>query len=165
MVASIATLTERQLPMRRILLAALAPLCALAAPALADPAEDAVLARQGFFKLLSAEMGPLAAMAKGEAPYDAAAAAAHGANLKALAGYDVGRLFIDGTEQGAAPVKTAALPAIWADPAKFGERFAALQAAIGETAGTLGDGQAAVGAALGKIGGTCKACHDDFRAD
>jgi cytochrome c556 len=144
---------------------AFATALAAAGSAFADPAEDAVLARQGFFKLLGAEIGPLAAMAKGEAPYDAAKAAAHGADLKALTGYSLPELFIDGTSQDDLRGKTWAKPDIWMDKADFTAKFAALQKAVADNAGKLGAGRAELGAALGAIGGTCKSCHDDYKAD
>jgi cytochrome c556 len=145
--------------------AAAVAVAAAAGAAVADPAEDAVLARQGFFKLLGAEIGPLAAMAKGEAPYDAGKAAAHGADLAALAGYALPQLFIDGTSQDDLKGKTWAKPDIWLDKADFTAKFTALQTAVSANAGKLGGGRAELGAALGAIGATCKACHDAYRAD
>lgn len=58
--------------MRRVLLATL--MAALPAAAMAADAEHVVEARKGYFSLVALEFGPLAAMAKGEMPYDAAAA-------------------------------------------------------------------------------------------
>jgi cytochrome c556 len=136
-----------------------------AGAALADPAEDAVAARQGFFKLLGAEIGPLAAMAKGEVPYDATKAAAHGSDLKALTGYGLPELFIDGTSQDDLKGKTWAKPDIWMDKEDFAAKFAALQKAVADNAGKLGAGRAEMGAALGAIGGACKSCHDAYKAD
>lgn len=142
-----------------ILIAALA-----AAPAIAhaDAAEDAIEARQGFYKMLAINMGTLAGMAKGEIAYDEAQAAAAGANIEALTGYDLPALFIEGTSSEDNP-ETEALPAIWENPEGFAEKFAGLQeAAAGASQAVMG-GQENVGAVVQKLGGACKACHDDFR--
>jgi cytochrome c556 len=136
-----------------------------AAPAFADPAEDAVAARQGFFKLLGAEMGPLAAMAKGEVPYDAERAKGHAADLAALTGYSLPDLFIDGTSTDDLRGKTWAKPDIWMDKADFGAKFAALQKAVADNRAKIGAGRAELGQALGAVGGTCKSCHDAYKAD
>ena len=48
------------------------------------------------------------------------------------------------------------LPDVLDKWSKFGEAAKVMQAAAGE-------GQAALGPALGTVGGTCKACHDDYR--
>ena len=63
--------------MKRVLLSTL--VASLPAVAMAADAEKVVEARQGYFSLVALEFGPLAAMAKGEMPYDAAAATAHAA--------------------------------------------------------------------------------------
>ena len=142
-----------------ILTAALA-----ATAAVADMGDDVVQARRGYFKMLGLEVGPLGAMAKGEVDYDAAAAQAHADDLATLAGYGVGDLFLEGTSQDDRVGDTRALPAIWANLSDFqskAEDFAVAAAALKEAAG---QGRAALGPALGRVGETCKACHDDYRA-
>lgn len=61
-------------------------------------------------------------------------------------------------------VKTLALPAIWAKPAQFkaAQDAFANQAAAFQKAASGGDA-AAMRAEARKLGGTCKACHDQFR--
>lgn len=140
-----------------------AALLLAAAPAAAGPAEDAVAARQGFYKLLGAEMGPLAAMAKGEVTFDAERAAAHAANLSAIAGYDVSRLFIDGTSADDL-AGTKAKADIWMDREDFMTKFLNMRQAINANQANIAAGRAELGGALGHIGGTCKACHDAYRA-
>lgn len=112
--------------------------------------------------MLAINMGTLAGMAKGEIAYDEAQAAAAGANIEALTGYDLPALFIEGTSSEDNP-ETEALPAIWENPEGFAEKFAGLQeAAAGASQAVMG-GQENVGAVVQKLGGACKACHDDFR--
>jgi cytochrome c556 len=151
--------------MRKLLTAALTAAFVLPAGiALADPAEDVVNARLGYYRLLGLEMGGLAAMAKGEKPYDAEAAKGHAANLQALISYSPAGLFAPGTSNADMPGKTRALPAIWENFPKVGEKGAAFREAVGELAAVAGDGLEALQPAVGKLGGTCKSCHDDFRA-
>lgn len=85
------------------------------------------------------------------------------ANALAAATPRVGGDFPKGTgpESGR---KTHALPAIWQRPAEFAR---AADAAVGATrnlqaAAASGD-LARIKAAAGQAGGTCKACHDQFR--
>lgn len=147
--------------MRLALVAAL-----IAAPAitLANPAEKTVEARQGFYKLLGANMSVFAGMAKGEIDYDAAAAQTAADNIVTLTTYNVGHLYAPGTSS--ADVEgTRALPKIWEDfpgvQAK-GADFVKAAMAMQEVAG---QGKAEMAGALGTLGGTCKACHDAYRAD
>jgi cytochrome c556 len=140
-------------------LLALAPLLARA-----DAVDDAIKARQGFYDLVSHEMGALAAMAKGEAPYDATAAAAHARDLRALSGYALPELFVAGSAKPERSGKTRALPEIWADKADFEAKFGDFVSAVSAFQSQAGAGQAALGPALGKVGATCKACHDAYRA-
>lgn len=140
-------------------LLALGPLLARA-----DAVEDAIRAREGYMDLVSIEMGALAAMAKGEAPYDATAAEAHARDLGALSGYAYPELFVPGSAKPERPGKTRALPEIWADKADFDAKFGDFVSAISALQSQAGAGQAALGPALGKVGATCKACHDAYRA-
>ncbi len=135
-----------------------------AASAQADPADDAIKARQGFFTLLGAEIGPIAAMAKGEAPYDAATAQRHAANLQALSGYRFGDLFVEGSSKPEKTGKTRALPEIWSDAAGFSAKAEGLVAAIAALQGVAGEGQAALAGGVGALGKACGACHDTYRA-
>ena len=69
-----------------------------------------------------------------------------------------GVLFPEGSEGG------DALPAIWENPGDFAERVQAFQeAAAGfkDSVQSAGD----IGAAFQALGGACKGCHDDYRAE
>lgn len=153
--------------MRQLVLAtALAAIPTLAIPTLsfADAAEDAIEARQGYMKMLAINMGTLAGMAKGEIEYNAEAATAAGNNIEALAGYALPALFIEGTAMGGAH-ETEALPAIWENSADFAAKYAGLQQAAAGAGAAVGGGQESIGPALQKLGGACKACHDDYRKE
>lgn len=146
------------------LLAATAPALAAAAD---DPAKWAIETRQGYFKLLATELGPLGSMAKGEIDYDAAKAEAHAADLAALAGYDftAAALFMKGTSKFERPGETRALAVIWDDPEGFAERAEAFVAAVEALPAVAGQGRGEMAAAVSDIGNACGDCHDDFRAD
>ncbi|MCW8843196.1 MAG: cytochrome c [Rhodobacteraceae bacterium] len=147
--------------MRHVLLAAL-----IAAPALAyaNPAEETVEARQGYYKLLGENMGVFAAMAKGERDYDAAAAQTAADNMVLLSNYDVTHLFAPGTSSFDLD-KTRALPDIWDDMAGVQSKFADFSKAAAAMKDVAGQGKAEMAGALGPLGGTCKGCHDAYRAD
>lgn len=148
--------------MRKLILTAL--IAALpAGAALAGP-EDVAKARQGFYKLMGLEMGQLAGMAKGDIEYDADKALGHAADILALTKYNPGDLYAPGTSKADLPGMTRALPAIWEDFEGFRGKGAAFVAAVAELNEAAGNGRAALAPAVGKLGGTCKACHDDYRA-
>ncbi len=147
--------------MRPLLLSSLLALLPLTA--VADPGET-VEARRGYFALVGTEFGPLAAMAKGEMPYDAALAKAHAADLVALASYTQGDLLLPGTSRAEMPGKTRATAKIFEDPADYAAKGTAFYEAVMALNTVAGEGQAALAPAVGKLGGTCKGCHEDYRA-
>ncbi|MBX2854364.1 MAG: cytochrome c [Rhodobacteraceae bacterium] len=132
--------------------------------AMADRAEDAVKARRGYFQMLSFNLGGLAAMAKGEVDYNAVAAAKFTANLDALSDVDLGPLFLPGTDNQAMAGKTRSLPAIWSNPTGLVGRSEDFNEAIDLLSIAAAQGLNPLRSEIGKVGGACKACHDDFRA-
>lgn len=127
-----------------------------------EAAETALEARHGYMKMLAINMGTLAGMAKGEIEYDEAATSKAAANIAALTQYDAQSLFVEGTAEGQID-DSEALPAIWEKPDDFAKKFAGLSDAAAGSAEAVMGGQANVGPALQKLGGACKACHDDYR--
>lgn len=128
-----------------------------------DANDDAIKARQGFFVMLSTNMGILSAMAKGEAEYDETKAAKSAANIETLSKYDLPIHFIEGSSK-ADVENTAALPEIWEDFDDFQAKYAAFgEAATGASEAVKG-GRENVGPVVAKLGGTCKACHDSYRS-
>jgi cytochrome c556 len=151
--------------MRSLLLAAAMSTAALAgATAVADPLDDAIKARRGYFTLLGANVGPLAAMAKGEMDYSAETAELHASNLLAMATYNPVPHFPAGSSNDDKTGDTRALPVIWSDLEGFLEKYNDMTQAIADLQSPAVAGRAELGQALGKVGGTCKACHDDYRA-
>lgn len=146
------------------LCAALALAAATALPAAAEtPFATEIEARQGQFKLLAINVGPLVGMAQGQVPYDAALARQAADNLVAIAGLHEGLLWPEGSDN-AAVAGTRALPAIWEDIEDFGTRLAALRSATADLQGVAGDGLEAVQGAIGPVGAACSSCHQAYRA-
>ena len=105
--------------------------------------------------------GRLGAMANGRAPFDAKVAQEN-ADIVAQMAKLPWAGFGPGTDKGA---PTKALPEIWTEQAKFKEHSEKLEAetvklAAAAKTGNLDNLKTAFGAAAG----TCKACHDSFRA-
>ncbi|MGF1660227.1 MAG: c-type cytochrome [Rubrimonas sp.] len=152
--------------MRLALLAAaalsLSPM--LADIAVADAADDAVKARRAYFTLLGANVGPLAAMAKGEVEYSAETATLHADNLGALSAVMIAPHFPEGTSKDDRFGDTRALPNIWTDFAGFAEKAEGLATAVAALQGVAGAGRAELGGGVQQVGAACKACHDDYRA-
>ncbi len=151
--------------MRAITLAAsLTTLIALplAASAESEAIENNIEARQGFFQMLSLNMGTLAGMAKGEIEYDEAAASTAATNIETLTHYTLPALFIPGSASGEVD-DTAAKPDIWAKPEDFQAKFAGLGEAAAGAGEAVKGGQGNVGPVVAKLGAACKACHDNYR--
>lgn len=122
-----------------------------------------VKARQGQFQIMAMNLGILGNMAKGETEYDAASAQAAADTLVAVSMIQQGPNWPAGTDEMSIN-GTRAKAEIWdnlddvlAKWADFGEAAKGLQA-------IASDGQEGLGAAIGQVGGTCKACHDEYRA-
>ncbi len=134
-----------------------------AAPALAQFAkpEDAVKYRQGAFTLMGAHLGRLGAMANGRVPYDAKAAAENAEVLATVAKLPWGG-FGPGTDK---VTGTKAKPEIWAEQAKFKDHADKMMAETAKLATAAKAGNLdALKAAFGPTAGSCKACHDAYRA-
>lgn len=129
----------------------------------ADMVEDTIEARQGFYKLLGANMGVLAGMAKGEIDYDATAAQTAADNMVVMTTYNMGHLYAPGTSADDSD-KTRALAKIWEDFPGVQEKGAAFVKAAMAMQDVAGQGKGEMAGALGALGGSCKGCHDAYRA-
>jgi len=129
-----------------------------------DKEDKAIAARQGFFKLVLWEAGPLFGMAKGDMDYNADVAKANAANLKALSQYPIRKLFLPGTSNADRPGKTRALPEIWKDSEGLAKAHREWINAIDGVVNAAGKGQSELALAVGLLGKSCGACHKPFRA-
>ena len=144
-----------------LVLATLAGLCA-ALPAAAQFAkpEDAIKYRKASFTVMAAHFGRVAAMANGRIPFDAKAAADN-AEIATMISRLPFAAFGEGTDKG----DTKAKPEIWTEQAKFKEGHEKLVVETGKLAAAAKTGNLdTLKTAFAATAGTCKACHDNFRA-
>ena len=123
----------------------------------------AVKARQAQMQLYAWNLGTLGAMAKGEKPYDAAAAKAAAENLAALTAMSQQGMWPKGTDSAEMFGDTRAKPEIWSTYPKIVEAGDATAAASAELAKVAGNGLEALQAGIGNVGKTCGGCHKPFR--
>ncbi len=136
----------------------------VAGGALAQSAVDgAIKARKAHMSLYAFNVGMLGAMAKGDAPYDSAAASAAASNLAALASLNAAAYWPQGSAKGEAE-NTRALPAIWENMSDVGAKAGALRDATAALAAAAGTDLASLQGALGPVGQACGACHQTYRA-
>ena len=140
----------------------LAAVVAMASPAFAQFAkpEDAIKYRKSALFVMSQNFGRVAGMANGRIPFDAKVAA----DSAAVAEY-MSKLpwaaFGEGTDKG----DTKAKPEIWKEHAKFQEAAEKMQAEMSKLAAAAKTGSLDnIKAAVGAVGGSCKNCHDSYRA-
>ncbi|MDJ0825280.1 MAG: cytochrome c [Rhodobacter sp.] len=117
----------------------------------------AVKARMDAMGVISKNTKVLGAMAKGETSFDAQTAR-DAARAIAATGAEVPGLF----EAQETDPKSEALPAIWDRFDDFVMKTEDMVAAAG-AASTSIETPASLRAALATIGGTCKACHEEYR--
>jgi cytochrome c556 len=122
--------------------------------------EDAIKYRQSALSVMGTHFGRLGAMANGRIPFDAAVATAN-ADIVANMAKLPWAAFGPGTDSG----NTKAKPDIWKEPAKFKELSDKAVDATGKLAAAAKTGNIdAIKAAFGATAGSCKACHDAYRA-
>ena len=141
--------------------AALALVVVSVAQAQAPRADRAIKYRQGVMAAQGWNMGPLAAMVKGERPYDKDLFLRNATRVEHLLAMSW-EAFGPGTDTGA---PTKAKPEIWKDPAKFKQHqdqtmAAAAKLVAAARVGTLD----AVKGPFGDLGKSCNNCHDDFQS-
>ena len=119
--------------------------------------EDAIKYRQSAFTVMGNSFGKIAAVVKGEAPYNKDEVAKNAAIVATLSSLPW-QAFGPGTEGGKAQ------PEIWSDNAKFKAAADKMQVAVANlnTAAQSGDLES-IKKAFGAAGQTCKGCHDDFK--
>lgn len=151
--------------MKRLLVASVAALGALASlPAAAQfqKPEDAIKYRQGAFTVMANHFGRIGAMAQGKAPFDAKAAA-DSADIVATLSKLPFAAFGEGTDKG---LPQRAKPEVWKESAKFKAAADKMIDAVAKLdTAAKGGNLDAIKAAFGTAGQSCKACHDDFRAE
>jgi len=121
--------------------------------------EDAIRARQSIMHVMALNFGPVAGMAQGKVPYNADVVKRNSAFLDNLS-----RMAWDGFDPSTKDVKSAALPAIYEQQAKFREAAARLENEAHKLWEVAQSGdEAAVKAQIGAVGKSCGGCHESFR--
>jgi cytochrome c556 len=141
--------------MRRLVVAgALVAIGLTAAYAQSNPITE----RKDVFKSFGGALRPVGPMLRGEAPFEAAKVQEA---LKTIAegAPKAAKLFPAGSGTG----DTKALPAIWADNARFLGMFTKLEADARGAAAAIRD-EASFKAEMPKVLSNCGTCHDAFRA-
>jgi cytochrome c556 len=135
---------------------------ALPAAAQFQKPEDAIKYRQSAFTVMANHLGRVGAMAQGRVPFDAKVAADNTAIVVAMSALPF-TAFGDGTDKG---LPNRATPEIWRESARFKAAADNMRAEVAKLDAAARAGSLdAVRAAMGAVGGSCKACHDDFRAE
>ncbi|WMS43531.1 cytochrome c [Acuticoccus sp. MNP-M23] len=143
----------------RVFTAALLTTCAVSVAAAQSDSPQAQ--RHMLMEEIGDSTKVLGAMVKGETPYDTAKAQA-ALDVLIANGKEFVTLFPEGSETGE---DTRALPAIWENWADF-EAHAAAMVDNAEAAKVAADeGQEPFSVAFREVGGTCRACHTDYRAE
>lgn len=120
----------------------------------------AVTYRQSLMQTNKWHIGKLAAMAKGEAPFDAEAARHHANVIAVLA-----TAIPEGFPEGSDTEESDALPAVWENFSEFESYANDLNAAAMALAEAGDVSQDNLGGYVQEIGGACGHCHDDFRPE
>lgn len=127
--------------------------------AVAGP-DESIKARQTLMKARGEALGPLVAIMKGEAPYDAAAVKS---SLEAMnAAWEAAKNADPFSPESAkGTIETWAKPEIWSDPDGFKAAGQAFGRAVAGLAASTDE--ASFKAAFVELGNSCKGCHDKFR--
>lgn len=116
--------------------------------------------RQAVMTLQGKYFGPMAAMAQGKAPFNAAAVQRNAGFLDNLS-----RMAWDGFDASTKGEKSRALPAIFESRAKFDDVASRFENETARLVALSAKGdEAAVKAQILAVGKLCGACHQDFRS-
>lgn len=126
--------------------------------------ENAVKARRGYYQMLIWDLDPIEQMLKGEIAWEPAAAKRHAEGIAALADFEVDRLFVPETSIDDMKGETRALPALWQDREKVTRLNEEWRLQATALVSAADQGRDVFNEELIKLGNTCKACHDEFRA-
>lgn len=141
---------------------ALACLVAGGAIAVERKPEDVIEYRQSVYHVIRWNFQPMAAMVKGDEPFDAKQFTRRATRLSFLS-RQLDEAYPEGSGTGA---PTDALPAIWENHADFRGKLADFQREARELRLVAESGdEARIKEQFVTTAGTCKACHDTYRAD
>ena len=117
--------------------------------------------RQSYFALLGMTFAPMGDMVKGKIEWDAVRFSGWADDLHHAAQFHVERGFAPGTEQGT----TRAKPNIWSNMDDFQSKLDDFRAAAASLAEIATEGDPGTSREqFVATGGTCKACHDEYKS-
>ena len=120
--------------------------------------EDLIKYRQATMKAVGGHMGAIAAIVMGKVEYSDHLKY-HASGMSMLS-KTVGDVFPSNSADG----ETDAKPEIWSNPGDFKMVVEKLETAASELMAAVDSGnQEEIGIKFKALGGSCKACHDDFR--
>ena len=146
---------------KSLIAASLAAVVTIPAVAHIERTEPLQSLRQSYFAIVGMTFGPMGDMVKGKIDWNDAQFATWADDLASVSKVSVERGFAAGSEKG----KTRAKPAIWVNTDDFAQKltnFRSEAAALAAVADT-GD-KAATIEQFKQTGGTCKACHDNYKS-
>lgn len=142
-----------------IVLAMTAGFAATAAAQFEKP-EDAIAYRQAVMLVIGQHFGRMAAVVKGQSPYDPAAFENNAAIVRTLGSLPWEAFLFPGTDKG----KTDLKPAAFKEKDKFMQDAQRMEAEVAKLAEIAKTGDLnAIKAQFGEAGKSCKSCHDSFR--
>ncbi|RYJ60890.1 c-type cytochrome [Pseudomonas songnenensis] len=129
--------------------------------------EEMVETRQAGYQFMSWNMGKIKAqVVDGKEPYDQVKVAAAANAIAAIANSGMGSLYSPDTTTEQLGKATRLKPEFFQNLDEAGQIGRNFTAAANQLAKVAAEGdQAAIKKAFGDVGGSCKSCHDKFRAD
>lgn len=122
--------------------------------------DDAIKYRKNALFVMQQHYARIGAMVSGKVPFDAKAAADNAAIAESMSKLPWSA-FGEGTDLG----DTKAKPEIWKEQAKFKQAADKMQGEMSKLAAAAKTGNLdSIKTTFNATSGTCKACHDDFRA-
>lgn len=128
--------------------------------------EDMVEARKAGYQFMAWNMGKIKAQVDGKEPFDQAKVAASANAIAAIANSGMGALYSPETTTDQLGNATRLKPDFFQNLDKAGQIGRDFSLAANQLASVAAEGdQAALKKAFGDVGGSCKSCHDNFRAE
>jgi cytochrome c556 len=125
-----------------------------------DKPEDAIQYRQSVMFLIGQHFGRMAAVVKGQSPYDKAAFEQNAAIVDTLATLPWEAFMVPGTDKGKTGLKSSAFK----EKDKFMQDAKKMEAETAKLAEMAQTGDLdAIKTQFGETGKSCKGCHEDFR--
>ena len=126
----------------------------------ASKIDDAVYYRQGVMNIFSWNTDQMAAMVKGEVPFDRTVFQGYAADLASTAALNI----LPGFPEESATDDSDARDEIWLNWSDFESKLQKLRTESAELAKVAKDGdEAAIKAQLDATRRACKSCHDDYK--